>query len=167
MFAGTLERGRCSLTRAPEASSTQNHLCGKTQAPARWLQASQHLSRLSASSPRLACLHSRPRRAGSLAVCGAAQGPPSLAGSAAVSSLPRTSSLLSRTELGRLHPAQASVLLPASRPPSSGRTSPPLLGTEGGSSLHSPSRWPRALPSRRLIVQGDQSCIFPCSFAPK
>ena len=62
------EKGR-SLTRAPEALSTPNHLCDKTQAPARGLQASWAPVQTLCSSPRLAYLHSQPRRAGSPQLC--------------------------------------------------------------------------------------------------
>lgn len=62
------EKGR-SLTRAPEALSTPNHLCDKTQASARQLQASWAPIQTLCPSPRLACLHSRPRPAGSPQLC--------------------------------------------------------------------------------------------------
>lgn len=160
------ERAR-SLTRAPEASSTPNHLCGKTQAPARRLQASQAPVQTLCPSPRLACLHSRPRRAGSpRCVCGAAQGPPSLAGSAAVSSLPSTSPLLSRTELGRLTQRRHLFCCLPLGLPSSGKDQPSSSGDRRRflSSLTPVGvAKPRAPPRRRLIVQGDQSVSFPAA----
>ena len=64
------ERAR-SLTRAPEASSTPNHLCGKTQALHAGCRPLGHLSRLSAPPQGLpVCIHD-PDMLGPLAVCAA------------------------------------------------------------------------------------------------